>query len=272
MNGEIQTLARTLGIDSRVTFHGFQPTDRAGRVLRARAPARRLVASRGGRRRRARSGGGRASPTVGTAVGYVADWHPDRAVAVPVRDPDALATAIGDLLARSARGARGWQSAAREWTLAHDADWTAASSSGSTARWRGSAALTGSRGARSARGVGGVARRSGHQMTASPIAMLIAAPAPPSAGISSAPATSLHHQRDRAPAHDRALRRRTRRETPCGPELLSSGIRPTLIHNSAGAAARERRAVDEPQHRRREQRAGRSRPPPTPPISTRSKV
>ena len=36
--------------------------------------------------------------TVGTAVGYVADWHPDRAVAVPVQDPAALANAIGDLL------------------------------------------------------------------------------------------------------------------------------------------------------------------------------
>ena len=63
--------------------------------------------------------------TVGTSVGYVADWHPDRAVAVPVQHPEALANAIADLLADSGRRQR-LASAAREWTVRHDADWTAA--------------------------------------------------------------------------------------------------------------------------------------------------
>ena len=36
-------------------------------------------------------------PTVGTAVGYVSDWAPRAALAVPVMDPDALAAAIAEL-------------------------------------------------------------------------------------------------------------------------------------------------------------------------------
>jgi glycosyltransferase involved in cell wall biosynthesis len=37
-------------------------------------------------------------PTVGTAVGHIADWAPDAALAVPVGDDAALADAIGALL------------------------------------------------------------------------------------------------------------------------------------------------------------------------------
>ncbi len=62
--------------------------------------------------------------TVGTAVGHVADWDPDRAVAVPVQDPRALASAISALLRDPARRTR-IAAAARRWALAHDADWTA---------------------------------------------------------------------------------------------------------------------------------------------------
>src|SRR5262249_43225723 len=64
-------------------------------------------------------------PTVGTAVGYVADWAPHgRAVAVPVGDHEALASAIIELIEDSARRRRMAESA-RAWALAHDADWTA---------------------------------------------------------------------------------------------------------------------------------------------------
>ena len=38
-------------------------------------------------------------PTVGTAVGYIADWAPEAAVAVRLSDPAALARAIADLSA-----------------------------------------------------------------------------------------------------------------------------------------------------------------------------
>jgi glycosyltransferase involved in cell wall biosynthesis len=42
-------------------------------------------------------------PTVGTAVGYVSDWAPTAALAVPVRDPAALAAAIRELADDEAR-------------------------------------------------------------------------------------------------------------------------------------------------------------------------
>jgi glycosyltransferase involved in cell wall biosynthesis len=63
-------------------------------------------------------------PTVGTAVGYLADWTPDRAITVAPRDPHALGEAIVAALSNPARLA-GIAAAARAWTLAHDADWSA---------------------------------------------------------------------------------------------------------------------------------------------------
>jgi len=63
-------------------------------------------------------------PTVGTLVGHVADWHPDRAVGVPIGDSPALAGAILSLLRDSDRRER-IAANARQWALAHDADWTA---------------------------------------------------------------------------------------------------------------------------------------------------
>jgi len=63
-------------------------------------------------------------PTVGTAVGYVADWAPTAAVAVPVGDADALADATHHLLADDERRVA-LASEAQRRALAHDADWTA---------------------------------------------------------------------------------------------------------------------------------------------------
>jgi glycosyltransferase involved in cell wall biosynthesis len=122
LGGRIQALAGGR-LAPRVTYHGFQPTDRLAafyarahlHIVSSRheaAPIVMLEAAAAG------------LATVGTAVGYVADWQPDRAVAVPVQDPAALADAIEELLQDPARRAR-IATAAREWTLAHDADWTA---------------------------------------------------------------------------------------------------------------------------------------------------
>jgi glycosyltransferase involved in cell wall biosynthesis len=130
LDGSVQQLARTLGVESHVTFHGFQPTD-ALAAFYARAHLH-VVSSRheaaGVVVLEAASAG---VPTVGTRVGYVADWSldagrdgPERAVAVPVGDAAAMADAVIGLLQDTPRRER-IAAAGRAWALAHDADWTA---------------------------------------------------------------------------------------------------------------------------------------------------
>ena len=122
--GAIQSLTRTLGIEPHVTFHGVQPTDRLA-ALYARAHLHVASSRHEAAGVVVLEAAASGLATAGTAAGYVADWHPDRAVAVPIQDAAALAHAIGELLDDPVRRAR-LAGAAREWTLAHDADWTAA--------------------------------------------------------------------------------------------------------------------------------------------------
>jgi len=63
-------------------------------------------------------------PTVGTAVGHVADWSPNAAVAVPVGDAAALASAVANLLDDEPRRLALAHEAQRR-ALLHDADYTA---------------------------------------------------------------------------------------------------------------------------------------------------
>lgn len=126
LDGAVQRMTRDLGLASRVTFHGFQPADRlTGFYARAHL---HVVSSRheaaGVVTLEAAAAG---LPTVGTKVGYVADWAADgdRAVAVPVGDPAALGAAIVNLIHDRPRRRR-IAAAARTWALAHDADWSAA--------------------------------------------------------------------------------------------------------------------------------------------------
>ena len=123
LDGATQDLCRQLRLDPRVTFHGLLPTGLVAPLL-ARAHLH-VVSSRheaaGVVALEAASAG---VATVGTNVGYIADWAPDRAVAVGVSDPDALAIAIERLLSDPHERSR-IAAAARDWTLAHDADWSA---------------------------------------------------------------------------------------------------------------------------------------------------
>jgi glycosyltransferase involved in cell wall biosynthesis len=64
-------------------------------------------------------------PTVGTAVGHVADWAPEAAVAVPVGDAVALAREMASLLADEPRRLALGR-AAQQRAIAVDADYTAA--------------------------------------------------------------------------------------------------------------------------------------------------
>ena len=123
MNGAIHRLARALDLESHITFHGPQPIDAVARlyahahlfVLSSRHEAAGVVLLEA-----AASG----LPVVGTGVGYIADWAPERAVSVRPADPGALAEAILATLADEAARAR-LSASAREWALAHDADWSA---------------------------------------------------------------------------------------------------------------------------------------------------
>ena len=127
MGSAIPDLVRDLGLGSRITVHGFQPTDALSSfyqrahlfVLSSRHEAANvavLEASASG------------VPVVGTAVGHLADWtaknHAGKALTVAPGDPSALADVVERML-NDPTARREFAEAARAWTLAHDADWTA---------------------------------------------------------------------------------------------------------------------------------------------------
>ncbi len=96
LDGRIQALAGELGLLGKIEFHGFL-THRALRpvvdaahvaVISSRHEAGPLVVLEA-----AVAG----LPTVGTAVGHIAEWSPRAALAVPCADPNALARAIATL-------------------------------------------------------------------------------------------------------------------------------------------------------------------------------
>jgi glycosyltransferase involved in cell wall biosynthesis len=124
IGGEIQAVAQRLGVVQHVTFHGFQSTEALIGLYRG---AHLFVLSS---RHEAASvavleAAACGVATVGTHVGYLADWSPDRALTVAPGDASALADGIAGLLADPPRRRR-LAAAARAWTLGHDADFTAA--------------------------------------------------------------------------------------------------------------------------------------------------
>jgi glycosyltransferase involved in cell wall biosynthesis len=97
LSGRMQALAAQLALTERVSFRGFRPQ----RQLRAHLEAADLliVSSRHETGPLVVLEAAVAGvPTVGTAVGHIAEWAPQAAVAVPVADPAALAAAIARLL------------------------------------------------------------------------------------------------------------------------------------------------------------------------------
>jgi glycosyltransferase involved in cell wall biosynthesis len=123
LNGRIQKMAAACGVARHVTFHGFLPTDELVPFYQRSHVA--IVTSR-------HEAAGVVSleaaacgvPTVGTPVGYVADWTPEAAAAVEAGTGAALSDELAELLPDRARRAR-IAAAARGWALTHDADWTA---------------------------------------------------------------------------------------------------------------------------------------------------
>ncbi|HXG47064.1 MAG TPA: glycosyltransferase [Methylomirabilota bacterium] len=123
MGGRVQSLAHSLGLSKRVTFHGFLP-HRSLRPL-VETMDLHLVTSRHEAGPVALLEAAVAGvPSVGTDVGHVHDWAPDAALAVPVGDAPALAAAIGELLRDEPRRLR-LADAAQARACREDADWTA---------------------------------------------------------------------------------------------------------------------------------------------------
>jgi len=123
LDGKIQDTARTFGLADRVTFHGRVP----------HAELRALVAGGDLLLHSSRFEAGPLAvleaavvgvPTVGTAVGHIADWAPDAAVAVPIGDATALAAEVKGLLEDEDRRLAIAREAQRR-ALACDAAWTA---------------------------------------------------------------------------------------------------------------------------------------------------
>ena len=127
LDGRVQRLATELEVTDSVTFAGLVANDVL--AVRLRGAALHVVTSR--------HDAGPVSvleaaacgvPTVGTAVGHVADLSrlaPPAAVAVTDRDPATLARTIVALLGDDRRRAA-LADAARRWAETHDADATAA--------------------------------------------------------------------------------------------------------------------------------------------------
>lgn len=97
LHGEVQSLAHSLGLAKRIEFHGFLPQ----RQLRPLVEAAHLMIMSS----RHETGpvamleaGAVGVPTVGTAVGHIAEWSPSASIAVPVGDWKALGAAIRRVL------------------------------------------------------------------------------------------------------------------------------------------------------------------------------
>lgn len=98
LQGEIQALAAELGLAQQIRFHGFlrqhelRPIVENAHValMSSRHEAGPLVLL---------EAAAAGVPTVGTAVGHIAEWSPAAALAVPCRDAPALAAALESLLA-----------------------------------------------------------------------------------------------------------------------------------------------------------------------------
>lgn len=123
LDGEVQRLARALGLGGRVVFHGFlAQEDLAARyraahlhVLSSRHESQGVVVL---------EAAAAGLPTVGTAVGLLPALAPGAARVVPPNDAAALGDAIcAVLLDRAGREAMG--AAAQLFAQAQDAAWTA---------------------------------------------------------------------------------------------------------------------------------------------------
>jgi glycosyltransferase involved in cell wall biosynthesis len=124
LGGAVQARCAALGLDQHVTFHGFLPSEDV-RPLYRRAHLHILTSRHESQAVVVSEAAAAGLPTIGTAVGIIAELAPERAWAVPIGDEHALAEGILALLRDPTRRERMGR-AAWEWACRHDADWTAA--------------------------------------------------------------------------------------------------------------------------------------------------
>jgi glycosyltransferase involved in cell wall biosynthesis len=124
LGGELQRHAAKMGLADHVTFHGFLPQERVLQLLKTADlyVQSSLHEAAGVAVLEAAASG---VPTVGTLVGYVADWSPSKAMALGDVIPESLADAILTLHADPDRR-RSMAALARTFSIAHDASWSAA--------------------------------------------------------------------------------------------------------------------------------------------------
>lgn len=123
LNGKLHSAVAELGLSKYVTLHGSLP-NHVVRPFFQQAHIYLVTSRHEGGPIAMLEAAACGVPTVGTAVGYVADWAGERAIAVPHNDPNAMAAAILHLLADAPRR-RALGDAARDWARRHDSRWTA---------------------------------------------------------------------------------------------------------------------------------------------------
>ena len=124
MKGAVQRTPDARRIESMTRWHGVLGRD-ALRALMDRADLLVMTSRHEAGPMVALEAAIAGVPTVGTAVGYVDDWSPDAAVAVPVGDAPALAREIAALASDETRRLQIAREAQRR-ALVVDADFTAA--------------------------------------------------------------------------------------------------------------------------------------------------
>jgi glycosyltransferase involved in cell wall biosynthesis len=124
LGGELQAHARAAGVGDRVGFHGFVPNDELA-AFHQGADAYVQTSRHDAAPVAVLEAAGFGLPVIGTRVGYVADWAPDRATAIDDPTPDAFASALEAFAADAARR-QAQAAAAAAWIAEHDADWSAA--------------------------------------------------------------------------------------------------------------------------------------------------
>lgn len=123
LDGRMAAECASMGLESRVNFHGFRHTRELPAFYR-RADLLMLPSRHEAAGVVVLEAAATGLPTVGSALGYVADWSPTAACAVPPNDPAALAAATSVLL-RDGEARAALAAAAFERVSAYGADRTA---------------------------------------------------------------------------------------------------------------------------------------------------